>query len=72
MDGRPSNDDKPPSGGSEVVWGIIGYLVAGVIAWGGIGWLRDRWLGTSLFVPIGIVVGFAGGFYLVIRRYGKL
>jgi F0F1-type ATP synthase assembly protein I len=72
MSGRSSNGDKGSRGGAEIVWGIVGYLVAGVVAWGGIGWLLDRWLGTGLFVPIGIVVGFAGGFYLVIRRYGKL
>jgi len=42
-----------------------------VIAWGGIGWLLDHWLGTSLFLPIGILVGAAGSFYLVIRRYGQ-
>jgi F0F1-type ATP synthase assembly protein I len=49
----------------------MGLLVAGVIAWGGIGWLVDRLLGTSAFLPIGIVVGAAGAFYLVYRRYGQ-
>jgi F0F1-type ATP synthase assembly protein I len=71
MNGKSSDGDRGPRG-AEVVWAIIGYLLAGVIAWGGIGWLLDRWFGTGLFLPIGIVVGFAGAFYLVIRRYGKL
>ena len=67
---------EPPGGrrdrgGSEVAWAIIGLLLSGVIAWGGIGWLLDRWLGTSLFLPIGILVGAAGSVYLVIRRYGQ-
>ena len=66
---QPSGDNGP--GGAEVAWTIIGILLAGVIAWGGIGWLIDRWLGTSAFLPIGIVVGAAGAFYLVIRRYGQ-
>jgi F0F1-type ATP synthase assembly protein I len=72
MGGGSSDGGKGSRGGAEIVWAIVGYLLAGVIAWGGIGWLLDRWLGTRLFVPIGIVVGFAGAFYLVIRRYGKL
>jgi ATP synthase protein I len=53
-----------------MVWSIIGTLIAGVLAWGGIGWLLDRWLGTSFLVAVGVVVGMAGAFYLIIRRYG--
>ncbi len=66
-----------PGGGSDVVWSIIGTLVAGVLAWGAIGWLLDRWLGTEFrwlgtefLVAVGILVGAAGAFYLIIRRYG--
>jgi len=62
---------EPPGGGADVVWSIIGTLVAGVIAWGGIGWLLDRWLGTRFLVAIGIIVGMAGAMYLIIRRHGS-
>jgi len=72
MGGAPGNRrDRDGRGGSEVAWTIIGLLLSGVIAWGGIGWLVDRWLGTKLFLPVGILVGAAGAFYLVIRRYGQ-
>lgn len=67
--GKRGNRDGP--GGSDVAWTIIGLLLSGVLAWGGIGWLVDRWLGTKLFLPVGILVGAAGAFYLVIRRYGQ-
>jgi ATP synthase protein I len=60
-----------PGGGGDVVWSILGTLVAGVLAWGGIGWLLDRWLGTSYLVAVGILVGAAGAFYLIIKRYGS-
>jgi ATP synthase protein I len=66
---RPEQPRKP-GGGSDIVWSIIGTLVAGVLAWGAIGWLLDRWLGTEFLVAIGILVGAAGAFYLIIRRYG--
>jgi ATP synthase protein I len=46
-------------------------FVAGVIAGGGLGWLFDRWLGTS---PWGLIVflmlGFAAGIYNVMRASG--
>jgi ATP synthase protein I len=67
-----SEPPKEPSGrGADVVWSIIGTLVAGVLAWGGIGWLLDRWLGTSYLVAVGIIVGMAGAFYLIIKRHGS-
>ena len=62
---------KEPSGrGADIVWSIIGTLIAGVLAWGFIGWLLDRWLGTSYLVAVGIIVGMAGAMYLIIRRHG--
>jgi F0F1-type ATP synthase assembly protein I len=64
-------EQEPPGRGAEMVWSIIGTLVAGVLAWGGIGWLLDRWLGTRYLVAVGIVVGMAGAFYLIIKRYGS-
>ncbi len=46
-------------------------FVAGVIAGGGLGWLLDRWLGTS---PWGLIVflmlGFAAGVYNMMRASG--
>ncbi len=48
-------------------------FVAGVIAGGGLGWLLDRWLGTS---PWGLIVflmlGFAAGVYNVMKASGFL
>jgi len=66
-----SGPEREPSGrGAEMVWSIIGTLVAGVLAWGGIGWLLDRWLGTRFLAAVGVLVGMAGAFYLIIKRYG--
>ena len=62
---------EPPGRGGDVVWSIIGTLVAGVLAWGGIGWLLDQWLGTRFLVAVGIIVGMAGAFYLIIKRHGS-
>jgi ATP synthase protein I len=52
-------------------WAVISCLLAGVIFYGGIGWLVDWWLGTRGFVAAGIVLGAAGGIWLVWLRYSK-
>ena len=57
--------------GDADAWAVVSYLIAGVGFWGFVGWLLDRWLDTSWFVMIGIFVGFAGAFYLIVRRFGK-
>ena len=52
-----SGPEREPSGrGAEMVWSIIGTLVAGVLAWGGIGWLLDRWLGTAPWFMVGLAL----------------
>jgi hypothetical protein len=30
----------------NALWSIVGYLLSGLIIWGGIGWGLDRWLGA--------------------------
>lgn len=57
--------------GADSVWTIISLLVAGPVAWAGIGWLVDRLLGTSVGVPVGVVIGFVGALYLVYARFGR-
>ncbi len=82
VDDRTDGDDDEspgPSGGAsdpppvrEVdAWAVISYLLSGVILYGGIGWLLDSWLGTRGLVGVGIVLGAAGGIWLVWLRYSK-
>lgn len=59
------------STGDGDAWAVVSYLIAGVGFWGLVGWLLDRWMGTGFMVMIGVFVGFAGAFYLIVRRFGK-
>ena len=53
-------------------WTITSTLLAGIAVWGGVGYLVDRLAGTSgVFVAVGILLGAAGGIYIVYLRYGK-
>src|ERR671918_1592893 len=67
----------PPPGRSDwsgfgTGWAATGTLLAGILTWGGIGWVIDRLANTGrLFLAIGLLVGAAGGIYLVYLRYGR-
>ncbi len=51
---------------------ILSYLMSGLLVYGGLGWLLDRWLGTAYWLPIGLILGAVLGMYLVIKRYGRM
>lgn len=69
--GDQSDDTHRDHRGESAVWSIMGTLLGGPALYGGIGYGVDRLAGTSVFVPIGIVVGFVLGFYIVYVRYGR-
>lgn len=72
----PDRDERfgeSPSGPSAIgrAFRLSTEFVAGIIAGGGLGWLLDRWLGTS---PWGLIIflmfGFAAGTFNVVRAAG--
>lgn len=70
MAGEP--EDGKGGETSPDAWTIIGLLLGGLLVWGGIGYLLDRWLGfRALFLPIGLIVGAIGGTWLVVIRYTR-
>lgn len=64
-----SAPDAEPSPGDP--WHAFGYLVAGVGLYGFLGWLADRWLGTSFLVVLGILLGAAFGIYMTFVRFNR-
>jgi ATP synthase protein I len=67
----PGNEN--PWAGLGIGWAIISTLIAGMLVGGGLGYLVDWLVGTSrhVFMGIGIVVGAAGGIYIVYLRFGR-
>jgi ATP synthase protein I len=62
-------DHESPKGDP---WHAFGYLVAGVGMYGFLGWLADRWLGTSFLVVVGILVGAGLGLYMTFARFNRI
>lgn len=56
---------------SEMWTKVGGYLLAGPLLYGGIGWGLDHWLGTAFLLPVGIIGGMALSLYLIWFRYGS-
>ena len=52
-------------------WSIIGYLLSGLLFWGGVGWALDKWLGTTFLLLVGLILGAGSGIYLVWLRFGR-
>ena len=49
----------------------IMYLIGGILVWGFVGWLIDRYVHTGgIATAIGVVIGAAGGVYLLVRNMG--
>ncbi|MEW2355840.1 AtpZ/AtpI family protein [Spirillospora sp. NPDC029432] len=65
------DDDQDQRDFANAAWSIPSSIMSGMIVYGGIGWLLDRWWGTSAMLPIGILVGLALALYLVYHRYGR-
>jgi ATP synthase protein I len=56
--------------GYGTAWSIIGTILAGMAVWGGIGFGLDRLAGFhAVFLSVRLLIGAAGGVYLVVVRY---
>src|ERR1700727_234407 len=52
-------------------WTIFSYLIAGMLAYGGIGWLIGHFTHISLLFPIGMLVRLAISVGWIIYWYGR-
>jgi ATP synthase protein I len=50
---------------------IFSYLIAGMLAYGGIGWVIGHFTHVSLFFPIGMLVGLAISTGWIVYKYGR-
>jgi F0F1-type ATP synthase assembly protein I len=59
------------SSGGNAGWAIFGYLLSGMAAYGGIGWLIGHFTHHALLFPLGLLVGLAAAILLIVLKYGR-
>jgi F0F1-type ATP synthase assembly protein I len=47
-------------------------MLSGILVWGGVGWLLDRWLETRVFILVGTLLGLTVAIYLIVVKYGAV
>ena len=47
-------------------------MLSGILVWGGVGVLLDRWLETRVFGLVGVILGLGVAIYLVVVKYGAV
>jgi ATP synthase protein I len=57
--------------GLSTGWAVFSYLIAGMLAYGIIGWLVGRATHIAILFPVGMLVGLAISLGYVIHHYGR-
>ena len=58
--------------GPEVdAWSAMSSVISGVLLWGVIGYGVSRWLGSQVYLGLGVVIGGVLGVLSVYLRYGR-
>jgi ATP synthase protein I len=52
-------------------WTVFSYLISGMAAYGGIGWVIGHYTHIQLLFPIGMLVGLAISIGWIIYKYGR-
>ena len=52
-------------------WTVFSYLIAGMLAYGGIGWLIGHFTHVPLLFPIGMLIGVAIALGWIIYAFGR-
>jgi ATP synthase protein I len=66
-----SSEAQGRAEGLNIGWTVFSYMLSGMAAYGGIGWLAGRALHVQMLFPIGMLVGIAISVGFVIWRYGR-
>jgi len=67
-----SNPRDPNRREEGALWSIFGYLLSGLLVWGGIGYGLDHLFNKEdTFTLIGLLLGMGSALYLVWMRFGR-
>ncbi len=67
--GRPASEQPPSDAGDG--WRIFSSMIAGMVLYGGIGWLIGHWTGISILFPLGMLLGIVLSVLMIIFRFNR-
>jgi ATP synthase protein I len=69
--GAADSDAQARALGLNTGWNVFSYLIAGMVAYGFIGWLIGRAVHVAILLPLGMLVGLGISIGYVIHHYGR-
>ena len=69
---EPGDGEQETTRRSGVAYAAGLAIFFSVLSFMGVGWLLDRWLGTSWLMIAGIILGAVAGFYEFIRIISRI
>lgn len=71
MSSSPGSPEPHRGGNTDDGMIVLSYILAGLILYGGLGWLGSHYLNQVWPLPAGLIIGLASSIYLIIKRYGR-
>jgi ATP synthase protein I len=71
MTGRDQSAPEQPSSDASEGWRIFCSMIAGMVLYGGLGWLIGHWTGISILFPLGMILGIVLSVLMVIFRHTR-
>ena len=64
---RPPRVDEGSD--ADNAWQAFSEVIAGVLLYGGLGWLGDHFLHTTFLLPTGVLIGLVLVVFLIYKRH---
>ncbi len=65
-----SAPEQPPPHASDG-WRVFGNMIAGMVFYGGVGWLIGHWTGISILFPLGMFFGIVVSVLGIVFRFSR-
>jgi ATP synthase protein I len=65
-----STPEQPPRSADDG-WRVFSSMIAGMVFYGGLGWLIGHWTRIPILFPLGMILGIVLSVLLVIFRYTR-
>ena len=69
--GPEAGPEAEPGMGRGAGWEVFSYLIAGMVAYGGLGWVIGHFTRIQILFPIGLLVGLAISLCWIVFKYGR-